>query len=146
MALLDKLNTLKNTASGMANSAIESGRLNLKINNEDKKIVEQTIRIGEYFLEKLDAGEELAPEVMELYAPIVASRKAIDAYRADLAANKPQPAESAPETLAEVLSCPTCGTRVTADAKFCPQCGTKLEQAAPTEPPSEPPTEPSAES
>lgn len=126
MAFLDKLNTLKNTASEMASSAIEIGKLNLKLNSEEKKIIEQTTRIGEYFLEKLDAGEEFAPEVMELYTSIVTSREAIAAYQADLAANK-QPPEDPPETLAEIITCPSCSTQVSADVKFCPQCGTKIQ-------------------
>ncbi|MFR4758323.1 MAG: hypothetical protein ACLT9P_09765 [Evtepia gabavorous] len=42
MALRDKLNSLAAEAASKANTAIENGKLSLKINNEEKKIDEFT--------------------------------------------------------------------------------------------------------
>ena len=52
MALLDKLNTLAATATSKANNAIENGKLNLKINSEERKIAEFTLNIGELLVRK----------------------------------------------------------------------------------------------
>ena len=54
MALRDKLNSLAAEAASKANTAIENGKLSLKINNEEKKIDEFTLNIGELVLDKLD--------------------------------------------------------------------------------------------
>lgn len=64
MALRDKLNSLAAEAASKANTAIENGKLSLKINNEEKKIDEFTLNIGELVLDKLDGGETFDDEIM----------------------------------------------------------------------------------
>ena len=63
MALRDKLNSLAAEAASKANTAIENGKLSLKINNEEKKIDEFTLNIGELVLDKLDGGETFDDEI-----------------------------------------------------------------------------------
>ena len=88
MALRDKLNSLAAEAASKANSlaaeaaskantAIENGKLSLKINTEEKKIDEFTLNIGELILDKLDGGETFDDEIMALYSSIQASREVI---------------------------------------------------------------------
>ena len=57
MALQEKLNNLAASAGSKVNSAIESGKLHIKINNEERKITEFILNLGELTLDKLDAGE-----------------------------------------------------------------------------------------
>ena len=75
MALRDKLNSLAAEAASKANTAIENGKLSLKINNEEKKIDEFTLNIGELVLDKLDGGETFDDEIMALYSSIQAARE-----------------------------------------------------------------------
>ena len=77
MALRDKLNSLAAEAASKANTAIENGKLSLKINNEEKKIDEFTLNIGELVLDKLDGGETFDDEIMALYSSIQAAREVI---------------------------------------------------------------------
>ena len=72
MALRDKLNSLAAEAASKANTAIENGKLSLKINNEEKKIDEFTLNIGELVLDKLDGGETFDDAIMALYSSIQA--------------------------------------------------------------------------
>ena len=67
-----------------ANTAIENGKLSLKINNEEKKIDEFTLNIGELILDQLDGGETFDDEIMALYSSIQAARDVITAARADI--------------------------------------------------------------
>ena len=48
-----KANSLAKDAASKANTAIENGKLSLKINNEEKKIDEFTLNIGELILDQL---------------------------------------------------------------------------------------------
>lgn len=126
MALLDKLNTLAATATSKANNAIENGKLNLKINSEERKIAEFTLNIGELLVDKLDAGETFDDEIMALYASIQAAREVILRAQADLEANR-QAEEASPAAPA----CASCGAPLTEDAKFCTSCGAKVEEPSP---------------
>ena len=118
MALLDKLNNLAATASSKANTAIGTGKLNLKINGEEKKITEFTLNIGELILDKLDAGETFDDEIMALYDSILAGRTAIDEARAEIEAIRQ----------AAAPTCANCGCPLTDDAKYCANCGAKVEK------------------
>ena len=88
MALRDKLNSLAAEAASKANTAIENGKLSLKINNEEKKIDEFTLNIGELVLDKLDGGETFDDEIMALYSSIQAAREVIARARADIEASR----------------------------------------------------------
>ena len=127
MALLDKLNTLAATATNKANNAIENGKLNLKINSEERKIAEFTLNIGELLVDKLDAGETFDDEIMALYASIQAAREVILRAQADMEANR-QAAEAAGSA---GPVCASCGAPLAEDAKFCASCGTKVEEPEP---------------
>lgn len=127
MALKDKLTNLASTVGGRANNAIESGKLNLKIGGEERKIAEYTRGIGALLVERLDAGEEFGDEVAALYDSIKASRDVIAAARADLEANRQEAEAMKQASVPETPVCPACGTSVDANANFCPQCGSKIE-------------------
>ena len=81
MALKDRLTSIATTVGGRANNAIENGKLNLKINGEERKIAEYTLHIGELIVERLDAGEAFDDEIAALYDSIKASRDVIAAAK-----------------------------------------------------------------
>lgn len=126
MALRDKLNSLAATATSKANSAIETGKLSLKISNEERKITEFTLNIGELMLDKLDAGETFDDEIMALYLSIQAAREVIAGARADMEAHRQaEEAGEADFTVSPV--CTNCGADLPEGAKYCANCGTKAE-------------------
>lgn len=145
MALRDKLNslaagaaskanTLASEAASKANTAIETGKLSLKINNEEKKIDEFTLNIGELILDKLDNGETLDDEIMALYSSIQASREVIAGARAEIEAKR-QAGEAGEADFTTAAACTSCGEPLAQDANFCSNCGTKVEEAPAPEAP-----------
>ncbi len=120
MALHKKLSSLAAAATGRANNAIENGKLSLKINNEERKITEFTLDIGELVVDQLDAGSVFDDEIMALYSSIEGARAVIDEARADMEANR----------RARGL-CVTCGAKLKKDALYCSQCGAKIEAEEP---------------
>ena len=74
MAFFNKLNTVAKsaakTAADMANDAIGSGRLAVKIKKEELTIQQQYEKIGRYFYKQRNAGVEIPPEVEEFCVAI----------------------------------------------------------------------------
>ena len=126
MALRDKLNSLAAEAASKANTAIENGKLSLKINNEEKKIDEFTLNIGELVLDKLDGGETFDDEIMALYSSIQAAREVIARARADIEASR-QGEEAEEDALSP--TCSSCGVALSQEDNFCAHCGVKVEKA-----------------
>ena len=163
MALHKKLSSLAAAATGRANNAIENGKLSLKINNEERKITEFTLDIGELVVDQLDAGSVFDDEIMALYSSIEGARAVIDEARADMEANrrarglcvacgaklkkdalycsqcgtKIEVEEPEVEEEPAAPACPECGTELEENDKFCPHCGVKVSEEAPAEEPSE---------
>ena len=111
MAFLDKINSFASAATEKASSAIESGKLNLKINGEEKKIADATARLGVYLLQTLDEGMEYDATIMSVYADVAAARAAISSIREEIAA------------VNGLILCEGCGTENSRDSKYCRQCG-----------------------
>lgn len=125
MAFFDKLNKMANVATEKASGAIEVGKLNLKINTEEKKIEEATKEIGTCLLRSLDAGQDYDEAIMQLYEEIKTARAAIASIKAELA------------NITGALICATCSAKNPPESKFCRECGAKLEPEAPAEDPVE---------
>ena len=74
MAFFNKLNTVAKsaakTAADMANDAIGSGRIAMKIKKEELTIQQQYEKIGRYFYKQRSAGIEIPAEVEELCVAI----------------------------------------------------------------------------
>ena len=141
MELIDKLTNLTVAAANRANNAIETGKLSLKINGEESKILEFTIDIGELMVDKLDNGLVFDDdEIKALYSSILAARETIAGYQAEIDANRVEVVDD-PGKAPGV--CAKCGAPLAPDAKFCDQCGTKVEEEpAPEEAPAEEPAAP----
>ena len=115
MKLTGKLN------AGMANLAknMKTGVDNYKV---DGKIAEQESRIkslrkeiANLVMVRLDAGDEMSPEIMERYAVIVEARKVI--------------AELENEKVHTFVTCPNCGAKTSMDMNYCGKCGTNVTEA-----------------
>ena len=122
-----KANSLAKDAASKANTAIENGKLSLKINNEEKKIDEFTLNIGELILDQLDGGETFDAEIMALYSSIQPARDVITAARADIEANR-QSAGTVPEEEEDGPAvCESCGMPQTEDANSSPINAAKVD-------------------
>ncbi len=127
MAFLDKmgdaLTNLAATATEKAGSAIESGKLALKISGEERKISEATMKLGELLLARIDDGESYDEEIAVIYDEVRAARQAIDEAKAQQ--------QDKDEEAVEEGTCPNCGQVNAPGTRFCSQCGSKLAEPAP---------------
>lgn len=152
MALFDKIGGFVKDAGEKTSNYVETTKLNSKISAEERGVAAIVTRIGEYYLAKLDSGEVLDSEVMNMFEGIKAGRLNIATIKDEIAKlNAPEPEpepapvpapapvptyEAAPAPApvpsyepapAAQKLCPVCGMALAADAKFCPYCGAKLE-------------------
>ena len=147
MAFFDKLNDFAKNIGDKTSDAIETGKLNSKINSEKAAAAEEYKKIGEHYYNLFAAGGEVAPEVLEFCqsakAHLDAAAEAqaeIDRIKAEneaakaaaeAAAAAPVAAPAAP---AGGVVCPNCGTANAEGTRFCQGCGTKLEAPPPPAP------------
>lgn len=133
MAFFDKLNQVAKTATDMANEAIGSGKLMVRIKKEQYSIDEQYKKIGEYYYNQRAAGAVLDPEVDSFCVAIDLSKATIAELEEQMQEVKtPQSDETDEIPFADVevsveeRLCPNCGASVAQDAVFCGKCGEKL--------------------
>ena len=136
MAFLDKLNvaarTAAKTAADLANDAIGTGRIAVKIKREELEIQQQYEKIGEYFYKKRNEGMEFPKELEECCVAIdiaLATIKELEEERDELRDTPESGMDDeipyAQEDCA-VPVCPVCGKPVTQGSLFCSACGSKL--------------------
>lgn len=95
--------------NGMGNCKIDT-----KIVEQQKKIKSLTKEIGNLVLIRLEAGDEMSPEIMERYEVIKAAKDEITV----LEAGKKK----------TTIICPECGAKTSIDMKYCGVCGTSLDK------------------
>ncbi len=157
MAFFDKLNEFTKNLGEMTNDAIETSKLNSKVNAEKTAAGEELKKIGEYYYGLYVAEGVVAAEVLEFceaakahfdvaaeaQAEIDKIKAAQEAAKAEkeaaaqaAAAASMQAAQVAPvEAPAGEIVCANCGNVNPAGTKFCGGCGSKLEVSVePTEP------------
>lgn len=132
MAFFDKLNDLAKNVGDKANDAIETTKLNNKINTEKAAIAEEYKKIGEHYYTKYTAGETVDTEINEFIASIDSHKTVIMEVEMQIRALK-QEATTPPAPVAAVgnIVCPACGKQNGPGTKFCCECGGKLEAKAP---------------
>ncbi len=123
MAFFDKINDFAKTATEKTNNAIESTKLSVKADSEQRTLNDIVRKIGEYYVAKMDSGEILDEEVMAIYEGVLASRKRIEEIRAEIEALKTPKPVSGEENGGERKICPFCGKELDVTAKFCLNCG-----------------------
>ena len=131
MAFFDKLNQVAKNIGDKTNDAIETTKLNSKINAERSAAGEELKKIGEFYYSLFAASGEAAPEVFEFCQSAKARYDAAAAARAEIerikAENEAEKAAPAPVAAPAGIACPACGVTNGAGTKFCQNCGTRLE-------------------
>ena len=144
MALFDKLSDFAKNIGDKTNDAIETGKLQSKVNSEKNLAGEELKKIGEFYYNAWLNGGEIAPEVLEIctaakahYDAAGEAQAEIDRIRAENEAAKAAAAApvtpAAPAAPAGIV-CTACGAENAPGTKFCCNCGNKLEIPAPPEP------------
>lgn len=138
MAFLDKLSDIAKGISDKTGDAIETNKLNSKISSESKEIDKSMKKIGEFYYEKYKSGEQLADEMIEIFAKIDAHNLAIKEAQTEINRIKAlNEVVESNETVAPItgtnITCLKCGTVNDSSKKFCSGCGTKIEIIVPQE-------------
>lgn len=112
MSFIGRFNAeMSDFAKSMKKSA-ENCRLEGKIAEQEKTIRALTKEITNLVLVRLEAGDEMCPEIMERYAAIREAKAAMEAL------------EEEKHTAKAV--CPSCGAKTSAEMKYCGMCGAKM--------------------
>ena len=140
MAFFDRLNDFAKNLSDKTTDAIETGKLQSRVNSEKNLVGEELKKIGEFYYRLWLEGGETEPEVLEFCVSAKAHDDAateaqgeIDRIRAENEAAKAAAAAPVPPAPVGVI-CPGCGAENNPGTRFCCSCGTKLEQPAPPAP------------
>ncbi len=86
----DKASELAKSAADKASTAIEIGKLNSQIRNENDSIAMAKSQMGHLIWERYSAGDTLDPALQELCQKIVVSLKNIDALNTQIEELKAQ--------------------------------------------------------
>lgn len=92
----------------------ENYKIDAKIAQQEKMIKKMSQEIAKLTLVRLDAGDQMSPEIMERYAVIKEARAQIEALKQDKPVNH--------------VKCPHCQAKNMVGMKFCGSCGEKLEE------------------
>ena len=96
-------------------NGVDNCKTDVKIAEQQKKIKALTREIGNLALVRLEAGDEMSPEIMERYEAIKAAQEEINAL------------ESGKKK--STIICQECGAKTAVDMKYCGVCGTSLQEA-----------------
>ena len=133
MAFFDKITAAAKSAKESANTAIEVGKLNLKIKNENDSIEQFKGQIGDLLWAQYQEGEVTDPRIIALCESIAAANANIEELQQQIAVLKApaapvdeeEPVEEEPQPVLE-RHCTQCGAVVSEESKFCSNCGAQL--------------------
>ena len=132
MAFFDKITAAAKSAKESANTAIEVGKLNLKIKGENDSIEQFKGQIGDLLWAEYQEGNVTDPRIIALCESIAAANANVELLKQQIEVLK-APVAPAEEEVAEeeelpVLErhCPQCGAVVPEEGKFCSNCGAQL--------------------
>lgn len=112
MKLTGKLNAgMTNLAQSMKNGA-DNFKLDGKIAEQQRKIKELIKEIGNLAVVRLEAGDEMSPEIMERYTAIKTAKEKIS--------------ELEREKKVSSAVCPSCGAKTSIGMKYCGKCGANM--------------------
>ena len=115
---MDVTRTINAGMSKMARSmrnGVDNCKTDGKIAEKQKLIKSLTGEIGNLALVRLEAGDEMSPEIMERYEAIKSAREEIVVL------------ESGKKK--STVICQECGSKTSVDMKYCGVCGTCLQEA-----------------
>ena len=134
MAFFDKLGDFAKNIGDKTSDAIETNKLNGKINTEKTAITECLRKIGDYYYDKHKEGAAGDEGIADLLATIDGHHQTIADLQAEIERIKAENAASATAAAAPaepVTSvCPACGAENTPETKFCRACGKNLAESA----------------
>ncbi|MGN0377312.1 MAG: zinc-ribbon domain-containing protein [Suilimivivens sp.] len=112
MNFTGKLNAkMASFAESMKNGA-DNCKLDGKIAQQQKKIRELLKEIGNLAVVRLEAGDEMSPEIMERYSAIKEAKEKIS--------------ELEKERKISSAVCPSCGAKTSVGMKYCGKCGANM--------------------
>lgn len=112
MKFTGKLNAgMVNFTQSMKNGA-NNCKLDGKIAEQQRKIKELTKEIGNLAVVRLEAGEEMSPDIMERYSAIKEAKEKIS--------------ELEKERKISNTVCPSCGAKTSIGMKYCGKCGANM--------------------
>lgn len=107
---------LTKTVVGKTNNLVDTTKLNIALNETNKKVSALYEKIGETIYAKYLEGQLNCDEFDEIL-------KEIDSFKEEQESLKAQIAE-----LKNAIACPECGTNNNKGSEFCSKCGTKLSE------------------
>ena len=105
---------MRKMADGMKNG-VNNCKVDGKIAEQQKRIKMLTKEIGNLALVRLEAGDEMCPEIMERYEVIKDAKEEIVVLQS--------------EKKKSTVVCKECGAKTFIDMKYCGVCGTCLQNA-----------------
>jgi len=139
MAILSKISDMAKNIGDKANDALETQKLNSKINSEKSAIDDVYRKIGEYYYQQYKSGTELPEEAAAHCGVIDGHNKKIDEAKAEierLKVKRESESASAQTSTAGGITCSSCGKANEPGTKFCQECGAKLNiETAPAQAP-----------
>ena len=133
MAFFDKITAAAKSAKESANTAIEIGKLNMKIKGENDSIEQFKGQIGDLLWAQYQEGEVTDPRIIALCESIAAAYANFEELQQQIAVLKApaapveeeEPVEEEPQPVLE-RHCTQCGAVVSEESKFCSNCGAQL--------------------
>ena len=96
-------------------NGVDNCKTDGKIAEQQRKIKVLTKEIGNLALVRLEAGDEMSPEIMERFEAIKAAKEEISVLKAGKKKS--------------TVICQECGAKTSVDMKYCGVCGTCLQEA-----------------
>lgn len=116
MKFTGKLNAgMTSFAQSMKNGA-DNCKLDGEIAKQQKKIKELIKEIGNLAVVRLEAGDEMSPEIMERYVAVKEAKEKIS--------------ELEKERKISSAVCPSCGAKTSIGMKYCGKCGANMMEAS----------------
>ena len=101
-------------AKSMKNG-VDNYKVDGKIAEQQKKIKALTKEIGNLTLVRLEAGDEMCPEIMERLSAIKEAKEMISTLEG--------------EKKRTTIMCPKCGAKTSIDMMYCGVCGANMKEA-----------------
>lgn len=110
MSFTGKFNAGMTSLKTSMKNGVDNYKLDGKIAEQKKAIKVLTKEIANLVMVRLEAGDEMYPEIMERYQAIVDAKAAIEELEKERKVTK--------------IVCPSCGAKTSIDMNYCGKCGT----------------------
>lgn len=112
MSFTGKLNAGMASFTASVKNGVDNYKLDGKITEQKNKIKNLTKEIGNLVIVRLEAGDEMSPEIMERYSAIQEAKDMIETLEKERKVTK--------------AVCPSCGTKTSIEMKYCGKCGASM--------------------